>query len=253
MTLPGTTLGSVHYFSPEQARGEPATASSDIYSLGIVLFEMLTGRRPWEGDSAAAIALARLTGPVPILSDFRSGIPPDLEAIDRKALMVDPADRFASAGAMADALDGFLAERPAGAARCPPDAAAAAAAGAVAGAAVATGLEATRPGTVSGVASPSRAGAVPYASDAYASGDVEIDRAGGCRGACGPPRAGGLRARARAGHGRHRRSLDLGRRASSDWRSCSSSASSPSSSSPAAARPTALPSRTRSRSRTSSA
>ena len=53
MTLPGTTLGSVHYFSPEQARGEQATAASDIFSLGIVLYEMLTGQRPWEGDSAA--------------------------------------------------------------------------------------------------------------------------------------------------------------------------------------------------------
>ena len=51
MTLPGTTLGSVHYFSPEQARGEPATPSSDIYSLGIVLFELLTGHRPWEADT----------------------------------------------------------------------------------------------------------------------------------------------------------------------------------------------------------
>ncbi|MDQ2966010.1 MAG: protein kinase, partial [Chloroflexota bacterium] len=48
MTLPGTTLGSVHYFSPEQARGEQATVSSDIFSLGIVLYEMLTGQRPWE-------------------------------------------------------------------------------------------------------------------------------------------------------------------------------------------------------------
>ena len=65
MTLPGTTLGSVHYFSPEQARGEPATTASDIYSLGIVLYEMLTGVRPWEGDSAASVALARLTGPIP--------------------------------------------------------------------------------------------------------------------------------------------------------------------------------------------
>src|SRR4029077_16166556 len=55
MTLPGTTLGSVHYFSPEQARGDTTTESSDIFSLGIVLFEMLTGRRPWEGDNAAAV------------------------------------------------------------------------------------------------------------------------------------------------------------------------------------------------------
>ena len=56
LTLPGTTLGSVHYFSPEQARGETTTPASDIYSLGIVLFELLTGHRPWTGDSAAAIA-----------------------------------------------------------------------------------------------------------------------------------------------------------------------------------------------------
>ena len=62
LTLPGTTLGSVHYFSPEQARGELATPASDIYSLGIVLFELLTGKRPWTGDTAAAIATARLTG-----------------------------------------------------------------------------------------------------------------------------------------------------------------------------------------------
>ena len=63
MTLPGTTLGSVHYFSPEQARGDQTTPSSDIFSLGIVLFELLTGHRPWEADTAAAVAMARLVGP----------------------------------------------------------------------------------------------------------------------------------------------------------------------------------------------
>ncbi len=89
-TLPGTTLGSVHYFSPEQARGEPATAASDIYALGIVLYEMLTGVRPWEGDSAAAVGLARLSGPVPDPMAVRASVPPDLAAITRKALALEP-------------------------------------------------------------------------------------------------------------------------------------------------------------------
>src|SRR6188768_1666954 len=94
MTLPGTTLGSVHYFSPEQARGEPTTAASDIFSLGIVLFEMLTGSRPWEGDSAAAVALARLNGPVPDPTQARPSTPPALATITRQALARDPLDRF---------------------------------------------------------------------------------------------------------------------------------------------------------------
>ena len=75
MTLPGMTLGSVQYMSPEQARGEQATERSDIYSLGVVLFEMLAGRRPFEGDSAASIAMARLTPPVPMPSVYRAGHP----------------------------------------------------------------------------------------------------------------------------------------------------------------------------------
>ncbi|HEX2754022.1 MAG TPA: Stk1 family PASTA domain-containing Ser/Thr kinase, partial [Candidatus Limnocylindrales bacterium] len=109
MTLPGTTLGSVHYFSPEQARGDQTTAASDIYSLGIVLFELLTGHRPFEADSAAAVAMARLAGPPPDPSTLRSGIPADLVAIDRKALATEPADRWSAASSMAAALEAFLA------------------------------------------------------------------------------------------------------------------------------------------------
>ena len=105
MTLPGTTLGSVHYFSPEQARGETATNESDIYALGIVLYEMLTGTRPWEGDTAAAVALARLSGTTPDPALVRPSIPPDVAAITRKALAPLPMDRFASAASMADALE----------------------------------------------------------------------------------------------------------------------------------------------------
>ena len=119
MTLPGTTLGSVHYFSPEQARGEPATASSDIYALGIVLYEMLTGARPWEGDSAASVALARLSGPIPDPTTARPATPPDLALVVSTALAREPGDRYASAAALADALDATL----------PPGAQASAAAG----------------------------------------------------------------------------------------------------------------------------
>jgi len=114
LTLPGTTLGSVHYFSPEQARGELATPASDIYSLGIVLYELLTGRRPWTGDTAAAIATARLTGTVPSPSAAHGGIPPSLEAITRKALAPNPEERYGSAAEMAGALEAFLGEERGG-------------------------------------------------------------------------------------------------------------------------------------------
>ena len=187
MTLPGTTLGSVHYFSPEQARGEPATERSDIYSLGIVLFELLTGRRPFEGDSAAAIAMARLSGPAPMPSSFRAGIPLELEAIDRKALALDPADRFVSANAMADAIESWLSGRSAavaggviaapvtpGVAGLAAGAGVAAGTGLGAGAGLASGAglgagAALESGTVAAGVARSNAGAgLPYPPDAYA-------------------------------------------------------------------------------------
>ena len=75
LTQPGMTMGSVHYFSPEQARGEVVTGASDVYSAGLVLFEMLTGMRPFGGDSAAAVAMARLTGQVPSPAMVRPDVP----------------------------------------------------------------------------------------------------------------------------------------------------------------------------------
>ena len=104
MTVTGTTLGSVHYFSPEQARGDEVTGASDVYSLGIVLFEMLTGRRPFEADTAAAVALKRLNEDAPTPTAIGKPQPAGLEAIVMRALAREPADRFPDAGAMAEAL-----------------------------------------------------------------------------------------------------------------------------------------------------
>ena len=104
MTVTGTTLGSVHYFSPEQARGDEVTGASDVYSLGIVLYEMLTARRPFEADTAAAVALKRLNEDPPSPTAIGRPQPPGLEAIVMRALERNPADRFPDAGAMAEAL-----------------------------------------------------------------------------------------------------------------------------------------------------
>ena len=184
MTLPGTTLGSVHYFSPEQARGETATNESDIYSLGIVLYEMLTGSRPWEGDSAAGVALARLSGPVPDPVLARPSLPPDLAAITRKALASSPIDRFASAASMADALE---TSRTAAGAAAGAAVRAAAGTGAAPGAAGATVPGAGAVARSAGVAR-SNPTVVSYPPDAYAAIDDEpVARRPAGRGRARPP------------------------------------------------------------------
>jgi serine/threonine protein kinase len=113
LTMPGTTLGSVHYFSPEQARGELVTSASDVYSAGLVLFEMLTGRRAWTGDSAGAVAVARLAGDPPAPSSMNQAVPPALDTIVRRALARAPSDR-PTAAEVSQLLGQYIAD-PAGA------------------------------------------------------------------------------------------------------------------------------------------
>jgi eukaryotic-like serine/threonine-protein kinase len=102
--LPGTTLGSVHYFSPEQARGLTTTPASDVYGLGLVLYEALTGQRAWTGDTTDAIALARVGAAPPSPSARVAGVPEALEIVVQRALAPEPADRYPTGVAIAAAL-----------------------------------------------------------------------------------------------------------------------------------------------------
>ncbi|NLA59378.1 MAG: Stk1 family PASTA domain-containing Ser/Thr kinase [Firmicutes bacterium] len=97
LTQTGQVIGSVHYFSPEQARGGVTSEQSDIYSLGIVLYEMLTGRVPFTGETPIAVALQQLQDPVPSPREIEPSIPKSLDYVIRKALAKDPKDRFRSA------------------------------------------------------------------------------------------------------------------------------------------------------------
>ena len=106
--VPGTTLGSVHYFSPEQAKGATTTPASDTYSLGLVLFEALTGRRAWSGDTTAQLAAVRIDAPAPSPRSLRPDVPAALDAIVVRALDPDPARRYPNGNAMADALESFV-------------------------------------------------------------------------------------------------------------------------------------------------
>ena len=101
-------LGSVGYISPEQARAEPAVPSSDIYSLGVVLFEMLTGRLPFVTSDAWSLVRLHAEGAAPSPKAFNPGLPDDLTGVARRALEKTPERRFASAGEMEAALAAVL-------------------------------------------------------------------------------------------------------------------------------------------------
>src|SRR6266567_6229021 len=105
LTTTGKVLGTVHYLAPEQVQGSPLDARSDVYSAGAVLYEMVTGRPPFEAETAVATALLRLTTTPRAPRDIRPGIPRELEATVMRALARDPEERFPSAQAMAAALE----------------------------------------------------------------------------------------------------------------------------------------------------
>ncbi|MDR1101729.1 MAG: Stk1 family PASTA domain-containing Ser/Thr kinase [Clostridiales bacterium] len=104
MKIGDTTIGSVHYFSPEQARGRHTDEKSDIYSLGIVLYEMLTGVVPFDGDSPISIAMMHLQHTPPPPKEYNVAVPLALEDIVMKAIRKDAGERYQSAHAMLNDL-----------------------------------------------------------------------------------------------------------------------------------------------------
>ncbi|MFC0233762.1 Stk1 family PASTA domain-containing Ser/Thr kinase [Vagococcus entomophilus] len=114
ITQTNTLLGSVHYLSPEQARGSMATRQSDIYALGIILYELITGKVPFEGESAVSIALKHFQSEVPSVRDFRPTIPQPLENVVLHATAKEASDRYVSADEMLSDISTCLAPERAG-------------------------------------------------------------------------------------------------------------------------------------------
>jgi serine/threonine protein kinase len=110
LTQTGTVLGTASYLSPEQAKGERTTPASDLYSLAVVAFELLTGRRPYEGDSVAAEAAAHVTGDVPSVCDVNPEMPCELDPVFARALAKDPSRRYGSAAEFVAALRASIEE-----------------------------------------------------------------------------------------------------------------------------------------------
>jgi len=104
LTQTGTVLGTASYLSPEQATGEATSAASDLYSLGVVAFELLTGRRPFEGDTIAEEAAAHVSGEVPSVQSFDPRLPHELDSVFARALAKEPTWRFQSGAEFVAAL-----------------------------------------------------------------------------------------------------------------------------------------------------
>src|SRR3954463_15464412 len=96
MTQTGTVLGTSDYIAPEQAQGQRVDEHTDIYSLGVVLYELLTGELPFSGDNFVAVAMQHINDPPPRVSDRRPEVPPRVDAAVARALAKRPEDRFAT-------------------------------------------------------------------------------------------------------------------------------------------------------------
>jgi eukaryotic-like serine/threonine-protein kinase len=104
LTTAGTVMGTPDYMPPEQAQGQPADFRSDIYSLGVVLFETFAGKLPFSGDTVMAIVMAHIQKPAPKPRSLNPNLPPALESLILHCLEKDPARRFAQVGDIQDAL-----------------------------------------------------------------------------------------------------------------------------------------------------
>ena len=100
-------IGTPDYMAPEQIQGERGDARTDVYALGVILFELLVGRVPWEGDNPLSVMNQAVTRPAPSLLDLDPSIPPPLDAIVRKCIRKDPAERYPDAAALAADLESW--------------------------------------------------------------------------------------------------------------------------------------------------